>query len=464
MGNQSSSGSSHKDGASSAADSSMLSRSLLTPSELSDIKKWVSREYPWLATINESMLVADVLKPDCPIVQANIEFEMMTGYPSREILGRNCRFLQGTGTNPATIARIREAVAHGQELSVELLNYTKLGVPFVNAFTMYPIHKDGVPTNQLRYFLAIQKDVTHIKSLSPTPAEWTPQEVVVWLEREGMIDLARPLVYAAIDGRALMALDEPTLVNTYLITEPQPLLASIARLAAATDSTSVSSAPAGSGAKLYTPIASERLSGAPSWWNTTSETDQRGLLCVYRKGTSLSEAPALLITAEPHTEFDSIQSTIERFFERPCSLKAIGLGTESGSSLLVVPLTPELWKQHRGSIARREVTLIASPRKLKLSTREEAAFEAIPRPVIILSAKLVAYVNQAYIDASKRTRDEVTGLSLDKVLATYKVDEHVRGFRACSLIHRDGTLVAMQGDARYSTHARMRVITLIPNM
>ncbi len=98
------------------------------------------------------MLLTDARAPDHPIVWANDAFLSLTGYALDEIQGRNCRLLQGPGTNPADVARIRTALAGGHSASVELLNYRKDGTPFWNAMTLTPVRDE----HGLAYFFAAQ--------------------------------------------------------------------------------------------------------------------------------------------------------------------------------------------------------------------------------------------------------------------------------------------------------------------
>jgi PAS domain S-box-containing protein len=72
--------------------------------------------------------------PDNPIVYASQGFLDLTGYTADQIIGRNCRFLQGPGTDPAAVDIIRRGVALGEDTSVCLLNYRADGVPFWNQF------------------------------------------------------------------------------------------------------------------------------------------------------------------------------------------------------------------------------------------------------------------------------------------------------------------------------------------
>lgn len=69
-----------------------------------------------------AMIVTDPNLPDNPIVFANHAFLELSGYTAEELIGRNCRFLQRPGTDPAHIASIRDAIAARRDMVVELLN------------------------------------------------------------------------------------------------------------------------------------------------------------------------------------------------------------------------------------------------------------------------------------------------------------------------------------------------------
>nr|AML77143.1 putative LOV domain-containing protein [Tsuga heterophylla] len=95
-----------------------------------------------LSTLQQTFVVSDATKPDYPIVYASAGFFNMTGYSPKEVIGRNCRFLQGADTDYIEVSKIREAVATGQSYCGRLLNYKKDGKPFWNLLTITPI-KDG---------------------------------------------------------------------------------------------------------------------------------------------------------------------------------------------------------------------------------------------------------------------------------------------------------------------------------
>ena len=108
-------------------------------------------------TTRMPMTVTDPRQPDCPIIFANHAFLEMTGYTSEEIIGRNCRFLQGPDTDPETVDSVREAIRQRTELATEILNYRKDGSSFWNALFISPVYgKSG----ELVYFFGSQLDVS----------------------------------------------------------------------------------------------------------------------------------------------------------------------------------------------------------------------------------------------------------------------------------------------------------------
>jgi len=90
----------------------------------------------------QNFVISDPLLPDNPIVYASDGFCKMTGYKLEGILGRNCRFLQGPGTDQAAVDIIRQGVIEGRDISVCLLNYKADGSPFWNQFFLAALKDD----------------------------------------------------------------------------------------------------------------------------------------------------------------------------------------------------------------------------------------------------------------------------------------------------------------------------------
>ncbi|WP_288580533.1 PAS domain S-box protein [uncultured Methylobacterium sp.] len=113
-------------------------------------------------------IVTDPNLPDNPIVFANRAFQNLCGYDAAELIGRNCRFLQGPGTDPVDVAKVRDAIAARRDVVVEILNYHRDGTPFRNELYISPVFD---PDGYLRYFFASQLDVTRFRTAEGVLAE-----------------------------------------------------------------------------------------------------------------------------------------------------------------------------------------------------------------------------------------------------------------------------------------------------
>ena len=113
------------------------------------------------------MVVSDPRQPDNPIVLANGAFLHLTGYTAGEVIGRNCRFLQGEGTSAAAVEAIRTALREEREIDVEILNYRKDGSAFWNQLSLSPVHDDK---GRLLYVFGSQIDVTELRKVQTLEA------------------------------------------------------------------------------------------------------------------------------------------------------------------------------------------------------------------------------------------------------------------------------------------------------
>jgi phosphoserine phosphatase RsbU/P len=110
-----------------------------------------------LAATAEGITISDARLPDNPLIYANAGFERLTGYSVAEVLGRNCRFLQGPATDEAALNELRAAIREQREITVQLLNYRKDGATFWNRLSVTPVRD---PSGAVTHFIGVQSDVT----------------------------------------------------------------------------------------------------------------------------------------------------------------------------------------------------------------------------------------------------------------------------------------------------------------
>ena len=101
--------------------------------------------------------ITDPHQPDNPLVYVNKGFERVTGYDTEEMLGENCRFLQGPATDSAATDQFRAAIEAREASTAELVNYRKDGMPFWNRVQLNPVFDDA---GELGHYLGFQTDVT----------------------------------------------------------------------------------------------------------------------------------------------------------------------------------------------------------------------------------------------------------------------------------------------------------------
>ena len=125
-----------------------------------------------LQRVPVSMVVSDPSLEDNPLIFVNDAFEAITGYDASEAVGRNCRFLQGPKTDPEAVTRLREAIADGRDVALDILNYRKDGTPFRNHLLITPV---GAERDAGLYFLGVQHEVSATNGYAERAAELDSQ-------------------------------------------------------------------------------------------------------------------------------------------------------------------------------------------------------------------------------------------------------------------------------------------------
>lgn len=102
------------------------------------------------------VVIADATERDMPIIFVSDQFMAQTGFPEDEVIGRNCKFLQGPETDTAAVQAIRDALADGSPLTVDILNYRKDGSEFWNRLRLKPVKdSDGA----VSYYVGFQNPI-----------------------------------------------------------------------------------------------------------------------------------------------------------------------------------------------------------------------------------------------------------------------------------------------------------------
>jgi len=161
------------------------------------------------------MVVTDPRQPDNPIVFANGAFFDLTHHKEEQVLGRNCRFLQGPDTDPGTVAEIRKAIQEQRPVSVDILNYKADGSTFWNALFLGPVFDEE---GKLLYFFASQMDITERRSSLEASLQAQKMEAIGQLTAGMAHDFNNLL--QVINGNlevALVSLDNPAAAREALV-------------------------------------------------------------------------------------------------------------------------------------------------------------------------------------------------------------------------------------------------------
>lgn len=153
------------------------------------------RERALMASAN-GIVISDMSLPDCPVIYANPGFERITGYSAAEVLGRNCRFLQGDDTEYLEVESLREAIAEERECQVVFKNYRKDGTSFWNELTVSPV-RDPV-SQRVTHYVGVQNDITERREAEARLFEWFVRlDTIFTLSPDGFVafDAAGCLIF-----------------------------------------------------------------------------------------------------------------------------------------------------------------------------------------------------------------------------------------------------------------------------
>ena len=136
---------------------------------------------------SNGIVVTNARTGDMPVVYVNPTFERMTGYSADEILGKNCRFLQGGEydlSNEDALTEIRKSIANSSDVSVVLRNYRKDGSPFWNDLYLSPTRNDS---GEITHWVGIQSDISERKSIEHQLAYNTTHDVLTQLPNRALL-------------------------------------------------------------------------------------------------------------------------------------------------------------------------------------------------------------------------------------------------------------------------------------
>ncbi|BBN20553.1 hypothetical protein Mp_Vg00600 [Marchantia polymorpha subsp. ruderalis] len=144
-----------------------------------------------LTSFQLAFVVCDALNPEYPVLYASAGFFSMTGYTAKEVVGRNCRFLQGQYTDAKDIEMIRDALVNRKSFSGKLLNYKKDGIPFWNLLTISPIKDEE---GRIIKYIGMQAEVTEngrtSSSMNEEPISAYASRISSAELRDGSLDIS----------------------------------------------------------------------------------------------------------------------------------------------------------------------------------------------------------------------------------------------------------------------------------
>jgi PAS domain S-box-containing protein len=205
--------------------------------------KWAEQELLLreraLESAADGITIARMELPGQPVIYVNAAFCRITGYDPDDVIGRNCRFLQGEQTDPATLAEIRAAIRESRSTRVVLRNHRKDGGVFWNELRLSPVvREDG----RVTHYVGVQTDITErIRG---------HEELRQRTERLNTIFDLSPDGFVALDERGIVSVVNPAfermtgLSAAELVGQPEGFLAErLAAISRGGESTEVGDGP-----------------------------------------------------------------------------------------------------------------------------------------------------------------------------------------------------------------------------
>lgn len=158
---------------------------------------------------SNGFVITDARKKDNPIIYVNKAFEKITGYSAEEVIGGNCRFLQGEEREQDGVLKLKEAIKNGKECKVLLKNYKKSGEMFWNELSLSPIKDDS---GSITHFIGVQNDITERKKAEEQLIEATSRiSALIENLQEGILveDEHRRIVLINDELREIFAIPSP---------------------------------------------------------------------------------------------------------------------------------------------------------------------------------------------------------------------------------------------------------------
>ncbi len=151
------------------------------------------------------VVIADAQQPGYPIIYANAAFEKITGYTREEVIGHNCRMLQGEHTDPGARRALRLGIEARRMLHVTLLNYRKDGSPFWNDLYISPVFDDQ---GEVTHFIGIQNDISTQREYESRLAYHASHDALTGLPNRTLLEdrLAQSSQFAHRYARSLAVL------------------------------------------------------------------------------------------------------------------------------------------------------------------------------------------------------------------------------------------------------------------